>query len=137
VKEIGEQVTANIVPETPILLILMMEATLSSETSSVTRATRHHIPEDGIIRFILTSTDFVFLTPEGAEQAEISLWNLATVKSRPCVYSPDYRQSPARPCRPGGLMGRGKGRVLCWQLMTNGVSRGGRPHFAPSGFYHN
>jgi hypothetical protein len=42
-------VTANIVPSSPILIILMMEAISFFETSFPTRATRHNIPEDGIL----------------------------------------------------------------------------------------
>jgi hypothetical protein len=42
-------VTANLVPNSLILFILMMKATRSFETSVLTRATRHHIPKDGII----------------------------------------------------------------------------------------
>jgi hypothetical protein len=40
---------ANVVPSSPILLISMMEAISSSETSVLRRARRHNIPEDGIL----------------------------------------------------------------------------------------
>jgi hypothetical protein len=40
--------TANAVPSALILCTLMMEVIRSSETSALTRATRRHIPGDGI-----------------------------------------------------------------------------------------
>jgi hypothetical protein len=43
-------VTVNIVPSSPILVTLIMEAIRSSETSVLTRATRSNVPEDAIIR---------------------------------------------------------------------------------------
>jgi hypothetical protein len=43
-------VTANVVPSSPTLVILMIEAIRSSETSDIKRATRPNIPEDSIIR---------------------------------------------------------------------------------------
>jgi hypothetical protein len=45
----SELVTANIVPSSPFLVTLMMNALCSSETSVLTRVTLHNIPEDGLL----------------------------------------------------------------------------------------
>jgi hypothetical protein len=43
------QVTANVVPSSPILVTLIMEALSSSETSVLTRVTLPNVPEDAVL----------------------------------------------------------------------------------------
>jgi hypothetical protein len=52
-------VTANIVPSSPILVTLIMEALCCFETSVHTRATCRHIPEDGILRLLKIFVGFL------------------------------------------------------------------------------
>jgi hypothetical protein len=47
---------ANFVPSSPILVTLVMEALRSSETSVLTKATRHNVSEDGVIKKFPCST---------------------------------------------------------------------------------
>jgi hypothetical protein len=50
VEKISELVTANAVPRSLILCILVMESIIFFETSVLTSAIRHHIPEDDILQ---------------------------------------------------------------------------------------
>jgi hypothetical protein len=68
-------VAANVVPSSPLLATLMMEAIYSSETSVVIRATGRYIPEDDILhshrREGLKSYKFmIYLTTLSVAQTE-------------------------------------------------------------------
>jgi hypothetical protein len=53
-------VTANVVPSSPVVVTLMMEATCSSETLALISATWRYIREDGILGGM--NNYFLFIT---------------------------------------------------------------------------
>jgi hypothetical protein len=61
--------TANVIPSSPILVTLMMEAIRSSETSVLTRAALRNIPNDGILP---KSTEFNIIIVIGRDSQEMT-----------------------------------------------------------------
>jgi hypothetical protein len=87
VKRIRELlVTANAVSNSLILFTLIMEEVRSSETSALTKTTRPHIPEDGILLMIFNGPN-----PSGRNTAldspqpltEMSIRDVPGRKGRP------------------------------------------------------
>jgi hypothetical protein len=76
-------VTANVVPNSPILVILMIEALSSSETSFFTRITRRKITEDGI----LLNNLYVFLFYSIRATCPSNIFLLAWIQQVACKLS--------------------------------------------------
>jgi hypothetical protein len=70
-------VTASVVPGSPILVTLMKEALNSSETSVLTSAIRHNIPEDTIVftDHVGKILVFKFLEMCGGIKKKVLNWN--------------------------------------------------------------
>jgi hypothetical protein len=75
-------VTANVLSSL-ILVTVMMEAIRSSETYVLTRTTRRHIPEDGILHNILLTDNIkiaVFLGMKRIKNVKLSLQHVVEAR---------------------------------------------------------
>jgi hypothetical protein len=82
-------VTANVVPSLPILVTLIMEAIYFTETSVLTRATRRHIPDDGIS--IVTAVKTSNLTKPRLDVNSDVRWHRADGRRMNCSITYDFQ----------------------------------------------
>jgi hypothetical protein len=102
--------TVNVVSSSPILVTLMMEALSSSETSVHTRATRHNIPEDGILhsnrrenlKSYLTDDKFLWLALAGVIFLVCAVSGKECPACNPNVLSCAHRSPPLDCSEPAG-----------------------------------
>jgi hypothetical protein len=88
-------VTVSVVPSSPILVTLLKEALLSSETSVLTRAIRRNIPEATILLYTYRIQDRKFCITLGFEVLTTEALNVAIIcDMTPCSLHmyPDFEK---------------------------------------------
>jgi hypothetical protein len=70
-----EDAAANVVPSSPILVTLMMEALSSSHTLVLTRATRRIIAEDTDLIYVwFERVDWIIMPSDGVQIVVLFTW---------------------------------------------------------------